>query len=160
MSSRNFDRMIQLVDEFFQMKNDPDQLSITSEVMERLKKMHPSTMTERANDDGPIAWILIFPTTGDLMKEFLESRISEGTLFEKTPLGIRYDSIYLCSALLLPEFRKSGLAGNMTVEAVEGIRKDHPITSLFYWAFSSEGDRLAEAVSRRTSLPVYKRENE
>ena len=160
MSSRNFDRMIQLVDEFFHMKNDPDQLSISAEVMERLKKMHPATMTERANEDGPIAWILVFPTTHDLMKEFLEMRISEGDLFEKTPPGISYDSIYLCSALVLPEFRRSGLAVNMTVEAVDQIRKDHPIASLFYWAFSKEGDLLAEAVSRRTSLPVYKRNNE
>ncbi|HUL43268.1 MAG TPA: hypothetical protein VLY03_02810 [Bacteroidota bacterium] len=149
--------MIQLVDEFFQMKNDPEQLSITPEIMDRLKRMHPSTMSERANDDGPVAWVLIFPTTHDLMKKFLEEQISEGILFEKTEPGITYDSIYLCSAIVLPEFRRTGLAENMTVEAVDNIRKDHPIRTLFYWAFSPEGDLLANAVGRKTSLPVYKR---
>ena len=46
------------------------------------------------------------------MREFLAGRISERKLLEMTGPGGTYDALYLCSALVLPEFRKQGLARN------------------------------------------------
>lgn len=42
----NFERMIQLAEEVFSVKNDSNQLDVNPEVLERLKKIHPSTVTE------------------------------------------------------------------------------------------------------------------
>jgi ribosomal protein S18 acetylase RimI-like enzyme len=157
MSKSNFERMLQLADEVFAVKNDPDQLDVNEEVLDRLRRIHPATVSEYDDGNGPVAWILLFPTTLDLMQQFLDAIISEKELFEKTPLNIKYDAVYLCSALVLEEYRRKGIAKRLTLEAIESIRKEHPLKALFVWTFSKEGDLGAEALARYTSLPLYRR---
>ena len=149
--------MIRLANEFFDMKNDPDQISVDEEVMQLLRKLHPATLNEKADSNGPIAWILVIPTTHELMEKFVNGSINERELLASTPLGKRYDTVYLCSALVLPEFRGSGLARSLTTEAVKSIQRDHPIKHLFYWAFSTEGEKLASSVARELGLPLLLR---
>ncbi|MDF2438265.1 MAG: GCN5-related N-acetyltransferase (GNAT)-like protein [Bacteroidota bacterium] len=156
MGESNFERMIQLAEEVFAVRNDPDQLDVNEHVIEHLQKIHPCSVSEYDDGNGPVAWILIFPTTSKLMNDFLEKRISEKQLFESTPLDIKYDAIYLCSGLVLPEFRRKGIAKRLALEAIAEMRKDHPIKALFAWAFTSEGDAGAEALSKETLLPLYK----
>jgi ribosomal protein S18 acetylase RimI-like enzyme len=157
MSGDNLERMIRLADEFFDMKNDPDQISVNEQTMELLRKLHPATLNEKADSDGPIAWILVIPTTHDVMEKFVEGSINERELLTRTPLGEQYDAVYLCSALVLPEFRGSGLARTLTIEAVKSIQRDHPIRHLFYWAFSIEGEKLGSSVARELGLPLLLR---
>jgi len=149
--------MIQLAEGFFATKNDPSQISINSKVMLRLKNIHPDTITEKSTSKGPIAWILIIPTTHKIMEQFITKKINERELFNKTPLRVEYDSIYLCSALVLPEYRGKGLAKRLMTKAIKSIQKEHPVNCLFYWAFSKEGKKLAASVARELSLQLYKR---
>ncbi len=157
MSLSNFERMIQLAEEVFATKNDPNQLDINQEVMERLQSMHPATISEYDDGKGPVAWVLLIPTTLDLMNLFLENKISEKELFDLTPLNIRYQALYLCSALVLEEFRRKGIAKQLAINAIDEIRKEHPLQSLFVWAFSKEGELGAEKLANLTSLPLHKR---
>jgi GNAT superfamily N-acetyltransferase len=153
----NLERMIQLAEEFFATKNDPSQISINEKVMLRLKNIHPDTITEKRTRKGPVAWILVIPTTDKLMEQFITKKINERELYLKIPLHVKYDSIYLCSALVLPEYRGRGLAKRLMIKAIKSIQKKHPINCLFYWAFSTEGKKLAASVAREFSLPLYKR---
>lgn len=157
MPQENLIRMIRLAEEFFDVRNDPLQLSVDRKVMARLRKIHPSTITERRTRKGPVAWMLVIPTTAGLMKQFIKKQINERELLAKTPLRGTYDAIYLCSALVLPEYRGKGIAKRMLVKAVKAIRKRHPIRSLFYWAFSPEGKKLAQSVAEETGLPLHRR---
>jgi len=157
MPPSNFERMIQLADEVFAVKTDPDQLDVNEEVLNRLRKIHPATVSEYDDGNGPVAWVLLIPTTKDLMKRFLEKDISEKQLYDMTPVGASYDAIYLCSAMVLEEYRRKGIAKQLSLKAIEDIRKDHPIKALFVWTFSKEGDLGAESIARSTSLPLYKR---
>lgn len=157
MPKDNFARMIRLVDEFFETKNDPDQLSIDEEVMNRLHEVHPSTMGEIADEDGPVAWTIVIPTTASVMKQFLNKEINEQALMDLTSPGQVFESVYLCSALVLPEHRGKGLAKKLTVDSVRSIMLDHRITTLYYWAFSKEGDALANAASFELGIPLRKR---
>ncbi len=149
--------MIQLADEVFAVKNDPDQLDVNQEVIEQLHKLHPSSVSEYADANGPVAWILLIPTSIDLMKQFLDNKISEKELFELTPTDTTYDAVYLCSALVLEEFRRKGIAKRLILAAIDNIRKDHPLKALFVWPFTKEGDLVVETVARLTYLPLYKR---
>jgi|ERR1019366_1551053 ribosomal protein S18 acetylase RimI-like enzyme len=149
--------MIELAEEVFATRNDPNQLDVDEEVLERLKSIHPATVSEYVVGDGPVAWILIFPTTSELMQRFLKNEISEKELFSLTPLHTKYDALYLCSALVLKEYRRKGIAKTLTLKAIDNIRKDHPIKSLFVWAHTKEGDLGAETAARITSLPLYKK---
>jgi hypothetical protein len=158
MENKNLDRMIELADEFFEAKNDPMQISVNGETMDLLKKIHPSTISEIANANGPIAWVLVIPTTRRLMKEFISKKINENQLLHNTPLGSKYDAVYLCSALVLPEERGKGLAKRLAIESITSIRKKHPVKFLFYWGFSIEGKKLAASIAKECSLPIYTRE--
>ncbi len=157
MALSNFERMIQLADEIFATKEDPDQLNIEEGVLDRLRDIHPATVSEFDNGHGPVAWVLVIPTTLKLMNEFLKNNISEKELYEQTLPGAEYETIYLCSAMVLEEYRRKGLARQLTHKAIESIRKDHPIKSLFVWTFSHEGMLSSEAIAREMHLPLYKK---
>ena len=149
--------MIQLADDVFAVRDDPDQLDVNENVLDRLRELHPSTVSEFADSNGPVAWVLLIPTSGDLMERFLKKEISEKDLFEMTKPGINYEAIYLCSAMVLEEYRRKGIAGRLTIDAIEKISEDHPIKSLFVWTFSEEGARAADSIAQLTELPLIKR---
>jgi len=157
MPLSNYERMIQLADEVFAVKSDPDQLDVNEDVLDHLRKIHPATVSEFDDGNGPVAWILLIPTTTELMNQFIEGSISEKQLYELTPLDTKYETLYLCSAMVLKEYRRKGIAKRLTISAVEAIRKDHPIKSLFVWTFSKEGLLAAQALARETFLPLLQR---
>ena len=157
MSKTNFERMIALSDEVFSSRTDPDQLNVNEKVMEHLQLIHPDTISEYDDGNGPVCWILCIPTTLDLMNQFINKEISERELYELTPLNAKYEAIYLCSALLLEEFRGKGIAQRLGIKAIENIKKDHSIKALFTWSFSKEGEKLSEKVTGLMDLPLYKR---
>jgi GNAT superfamily N-acetyltransferase len=157
MALSNYERMIQLSEEVFSSRTDPDQLNVNENVMDHLQLIHPDTISEYDDGNGPICWILCIPTTIDLMTQFINQKISERELYELTPLNTKYEAIYLCSALLLEEFRGKGIAQRLGVRAIENIKMDHSIKALFFWSFSKEGEKLAEKVSGLMGLPLFKR---
>jgi hypothetical protein len=153
----NYARMIQLVTEFFDVRNDPEQLNVDETVIARLQKMHPATMSEVTDEKGPIVWLLLIPTTQQIMEEFLTGRLTEKQLYEQTPLAVPYDALYLCSVSVLPEYRHRGLAKKTAVDAIHNIRVDNPVQTLFYWPFSEEGRGLAHAIANEVHLPLLER---
>jgi hypothetical protein len=155
----NFERMLQLADEVFASRTDPDQIDVNEGVLNHLRRIHPATVSGHEESDGPVAWVLVIPTTKKLMDNFMKGKISERELYELTPLGIKYETIYLCSAMVLKEYRRRGLAKELTLKAIESIKKDHPIKSLFVWTFSKEGLEGSKAIAKRTGLPLYVKEN-
>ena len=150
----NYERLIALANSVFETKNDPHQLDVNEEVIERLAAIHPSCLSEFDEGDGPLSWVLVFPTSNNLKDRFLKNEITEKELFYLTEIGIKYDSIYLCSALVLEEYRKKGIAKQLTLNAIKNIQKDHKITSLFYWAFTEEGRWAAESVAKEIGLEL------
>jgi GNAT superfamily N-acetyltransferase len=160
MPDDNLKRMIALAEEFFDVKNDPDQISVDEKTRTRLLAIHPNTMTEVRNDGGPIVWILVIPTTTDVMEQFLARQINEQQLLQKTSPDRRYEAVYLCSALVLPEHRGKGMAKRAAVQAVREIQKQHPIKDLFAWTFSADGERLAVSIAKELGLPLRLRETD
>lgn len=59
--------------------------------------------------------------------------------------------------MVLEEYRKQGIAKQLTLDAIEGIRKDHSISALYVWSFSEQGDLSAEAIARAAGLPLLRR---
>jgi len=157
MALSNFERLVQLADEVFAVKSDPSQLDVNAEVLERLHMLHPATVSAFDDGNGPVAWVLLIPTTLELMNRFLDNQISEKELFELTPLDAKYDAIYLCSALVLEEYRRKGITKNLAMSAIEKIREAHPLKVAFVWAFSPEGDLAAETIAQLAGLSLYKR---
>ena len=149
-----------MAEEVFAVKSDPDQLDVNEEIIARLRALHPATVTEFNDSNGPVIWILILPTTLHLMNKFIKKKINEKQLLDLTPVNIKYEALYLCSAMTLPEYRKKGLTKRLTIEAIEKIRKTHPIQKLFVWPFTEEGEALAKAIAHSVALPLFKRKDQ
>lgn len=157
MSKSNFEKMIQLSEEIFSVKNDPNQLSIDEEVMQQLTKMHPNTISKYDDGNGPVSWVLLIPTSIELMNQFISNKISEKDLFEKTPLGIPYEALYLCSAITLTEYRNKGITKKLITNAIDQLLIDFPIKTLFVWSFTKEGDLLSDKLALHYNLPLLKK---
>ena len=157
MGKSNFERMLQLADEVFATKNDPNQLDVNEEVMEHLQRIHPESIAEYDDGQGPVCWIIQIPTTRTLMEQFLANEISEKQLFELTPLDVPYQAVYLCSGMVLEEYRRKGIAKKLAFDALSKIRETHPIEALFVWAFTNEGDVASEALAQLSGLPLLKK---
>lgn len=158
MTLSNFERLLNLADEVFAVKNDPSQLDIDPHVLERLKQIHPATISEYTDLNEPVAWVLVIPTTLGLMNRFLKAEITEKELFELTPVNTTYETLYLCSALVLEEYRQQGITKQLAILAIEEIRITHPLKAVFVWAFSPEGDLAAEKIASLVKLPLLKRD--
>jgi GNAT superfamily N-acetyltransferase len=91
------------------------------------------------------------------MKAFISKKIGEKDLLLKTPLKEKYEALYLCSVLVLPEERGKGLARRLLIRSITAIQKKHPIKAFFFWGFSKEGKRLAAVLGKEFALPVYSR---
>ena len=61
------------------------------------------------------------------MKKFLEKQISEKEVFELTPLNEKYEALYLCSAIVLDEFRRQRISKKLILDSIAKIKKEHPI---------------------------------
>lgn len=157
MEPSNYERLIALADQVFEVRNDPEQLDVNEAVMQKLEAIHPSTLSDKDFGEGPILWILLIPTSLELMNQFLDGKINERKLFELTNPGMNYEAVYLCSALVLEEYRNKGYATEVTVEAIRHIQKDHTIKSLFYWPFSEGGKKAAQAIAAQLQLPFLEK---
>jgi len=58
MQAPNYHRMFDLIDEVFSTRNDPNQLLVNEDVIQKLNSIHPATLTELADDNGPLIWVL------------------------------------------------------------------------------------------------------
>lgn len=150
----NYARMFQLIDEVFETRMDADQIQVTPLQLKKLERLHSHCLSEKKDQNGPVIWILLFPTSSALMNEFLNNRISEKALLTKTKMSTALDCIYLCSATTLPEYRKKGESKKLAKEAIEAIKKDYPIKTLFVWPFTEEGKALATSIATSCELEL------
>ena len=123
-------------------------------MIEKLQAIHPATLSEYNEGEGPAVWVLVIPTTRTVMDDFIARRITEQQLLERTTPGQICEAIYLCSATVLPEYRRRGLALRLCTEAINAIRAEHPITALYVWPFTAEGKMLAERVAQAAGLEL------
>jgi Acetyltransferase (GNAT) domain len=150
----NFQRMMSLIDEVFSTRNDPGQLQVDAKVMQKLEDIHSATLSELADDNGPVIWVLIIPTTKMVMRDFLEEKISEKEILQNTIPGESYDCIYLCSVTTLPEYRGKGSTKKLCMEAIQSVCNDHTIKTLFVWPFTKEGEILAKSLAMECKLEL------
>jgi len=158
MYQENFQRMIALATEVFDSRNDPEQLDVNEKVIAQLENIHPFTLNEYADEKGPAVWILTIPCSTNTMKNFINGKLNEKELFNEVLQHNNYECLYLCSALVLPEYRNKGLALEKTLESIQEINKTFPIKTLLVWPFSEEGNNLAKKISSLCQIPLLIKE--
>jgi hypothetical protein len=152
--SPNEARMYDLIEAVFNTDNDPTQLRFNESDIEKLVTLSPHTLQEASNEDGPYAWVSVFPTSLNLMNQFMTGLIDERQLFDRTTEETSNEVVYLCSAIVLPEFRSQGIALKLTVQAIEALKLAYPIRSALVWPFTDNGLRLAEKAAETCGLTL------
>ncbi len=153
----NFQRMFQIIDDVFATREDPDQLQVDEEVIKKLTEIHPACLSELADENGPVIWALMIPTTENVMNDFLAGKISERELLDETHSGEKFTCLYLCSVTTLPEYRQKGETKKICLEAIEKICSNFPIATLYVWAFTPEGESLAKKLASNSGLALKMR---
>lgn len=153
----NLKRLLELVDDVFETRNDPTQIAFSEAEMEKMESLHSGCLQESANTDGPISWVSVIPTSLELMNLFVQGALTERQLFEATEETTPKQAVYLCSAIVLPEFRRSGIAFDLSVNSIRSIQGDQKIEAAFVWPFTDEGEALAQKVASSCGLSLFVR---
>lgn len=151
----NFERMIDLVEEIFSTRNDPEQLQVNEEVIEQLIQLDPHFVSELDEGKGPCCWILLIPSNTELMHRFLDAEITEQELFERSRTLTTFTTLYLASALTLPEYRNKGITFHLCISAILELQKKYSFQDYFAWTFTEEGKHLAAKISNHFSKPIH-----
>lgn len=153
----HFERMLQMADEVFDARHDPQQLQVDESVIRTLQSIHPDAVVEASDEAGPYLWIIFIPTTTDRMQQFLSGTIGESELIQTEALDQERTALYLCSVMLLPEYRGKGIALTHASKAIQHMQMRFPISQLFYWPFSNEGRKSARGLASMLSMPLAER---
>ena len=102
---------------------------------------------------------MIIPTQTEIMKRFINGNINESEIFSETENTKPFTTIYLCSIMVLEEYRNKGLAFKTSINTIQSIKESNPIESLFVWPFTAEGKLLAEKIATHLSLKIFFKNN-
>lgn len=151
---------LSLAEKYFSTSTDPEQAQATSENALWLRTHIASCLNIIRHEGEIIGFTLVYPCSKDLMKKFVSKKINESQLFEELRASVanrKPETIYLCSAFVVPEFRRNGLALRSVVMSIKNSFNLKSKPPVFYWAYSQEGGNLAMKVAHELGLPIYKR---
>lgn len=146
MNDKILDKMLDVAEQFFGTESDSQQMPIKKESFYKLQRLHPKTVIYKLENEEPISWVVILPTTIELMEKFLGGEINERELLDLTKPQDKYEALYLCAAFTLPDYRRKGYVLEMFKEAVKNIPHTENV-KLFAWPFSREGKEIIKKLN-------------
>ena len=161
LSMKDHIKAAKMMNEYFKTDDDPEQATIN---MDNIKWVQENIIDcgDVIKFNGEIIGnTFILPCNKELMNKFLFKEINENQLFEEIKKKINYnnfDTIYLCSSFIKPEYRGKGLAIQGRIKSIKkiiGKRKIKPI--LFYDAWTPEGDKSCKKVAEILGFEIKKR---
>lgn len=139
-------KMDVIAEQIFGTIQDSDQIPIAKESGDKLNTLTPHWIKYKTDEKGdPIAWVIVLPTTKEMMHKFLKGEITEKQLLEFTAPQEAYSAIYLCAAITISQYRRQGLAFSLFEEAIEKISKTEDY-AIFVWPVGDGGLELAKKV--------------
>ena len=154
MNGVNYQRLLELADQLFNTKSDPEQLDVNEHVIETLQHIDPVLIYEHQFEQEAVAWITLIPSNKVLTEAFLQGVLTEKMYFEKSVALSTFDTIYLCSAIVLEAFRHKGIVSQHCKAAIEQMCLKHKIEQLAAWPFTTEGLNCAKAIAQKLELPL------
>lgn len=154
-----FEKALELSEAFFGTKKDPEQIPVTQASADKLQSIHPNTIRYQLDERGdPIAWVVVIPTSTETMQKFTSGSISERELLDVAAEERSFEALYLCSAFVLPEYRRKGYAKQLLLDGIRELSGGRDLP-LYAWVYSEAGERLVDAVSQTLGRQVARRES-
>lgn len=145
-----------IAEQLYGTAQHPDHIPVTAASQEKLNRLHPKTVLFKVIDDEPVSWIVVVPTTRVLAEKFVNGEITERVLFDQTQPSERYEALYICSIITVPEHRRKGYGTGLLREALENIPLV-PDPYLFCWIYSKEGEAMFQALTAKFGKIVHPR---
>ena len=147
-----------VAESIFGTAKDPEQMSISMDSWDKLQALNENCVLYEQNDGGNlISWIVVMPTTKDLMHKFLNKEINEQQLLDQTKAQDKYSALYLCSGITLPDYRRQGHALKLFLDVIKRM----PLTGdyqLFAWPTTPEGKKLADRIFQEIGKTILIRQ--
>ncbi len=108
MLSTNYQRLIELAEKTFNLKNDSSQLHIGYNEIKTLRSIHVHTVNEYAINNEPVAWLTIIPSNEQFMRLFLDDKLNEKELYNCS-IKLIVSSILNCNKInkyIFPIFKQ------------------------------------------------------
>lgn len=157
MNEDVFKKVLRISEEFFGSATDPEQMPINQSSADKLHSIHADTVVYKFDEENnPIGWVVIVPTSVETMRKFLTKEITERELLDIAVEEKKFEAIYLCGAFVLPEYRRKGYAIELLKEAVRKI-SDGKHLPLYAWVYSPEGEKLVNVLSKNLHQQIPSR---
>jgi len=150
-----------LAENYFNTHEDKEQININDKYTQWILDNIPDYLNIIKFKGDVVGFNFILPSDNEMMDKFILKEINEAELFNRIMKKSEYsnpEAIYLCAVFIKDRFRRKGIvleASVKSIKKVTGSNKIKPI--LFYWAYSKEGKRLAEKVSKIVGLTLKAR---
>ncbi len=146
-------RAIEIGEEIFATQSAPDQMQVSEENFEKLKALNPNTILYEVIDNEPVGWVVLVPTSTEIMDKFLSGVIGEQKILDLAEKQEHYPALYLCAAAVLPAYRRQGLAVRLLKEAVSRMPLQDGY-QMYAWPTSEEGKALLEKFQKETGKVI------
>lgn len=145
-SDADSQKMCDIAEEFFHTAEDPTQMLINFENGRRLEALDPYTVALRKDGDQIIGWSMSLPSSIENMKLFLEGKINERELGERSFSNPSYEALYLMALFVLPEFRGRYIGKKILQKQIDILKQRYPsIKKLYAWPYSKEGEMIVKS---------------
>lgn len=157
---KDLDETSMMAEKYFGMEKDPNQIPATKENRNWIYKNLSNYVNIIKNNDKIIGFVFVIPCDLRLMKKFVDGKINESELFENVKkIELKNPkAIYLCSAFVNEKFRGKNLATSAMIKTIKNVTsngRNKPV--LFYWKYSSDGEKLSKKISNLTGLDLVAR---
>ncbi len=155
-------QLSQMMEAYFRTAQDPDQIQIGRQTGNWIKTAIPECAMLIKKGDEVIGATLVLPATWKMMEKFVSCQINEAKLAEEIKAWfVNYndmEAIYFCSAFIASVHRGKNLAITALLKSIKNISPRNKNIPLFYWAYSSNGYKLAAKLATILKTELYAKE--
>lgn len=154
-NNKQFEKMNAIAIELFETESDDTQASPTLENCLRVvKKEKYNFILVKDTNDELMGWSVVMPTSLEVMDNFLSEEITERELLEISRIDSKFEALYLFAVIVLPEYRKKGLAKFLFKTQIEYFKEKYNINNIYSWWFSEEGKKLGDSLEKELDVEI------
>jgi hypothetical protein len=140
--------------ELFGTDDDPDQAQPTLHNALSLINLEKNNFLCIKDENKVIAWSVVLPTSIKNMTSFLSNRMTEKDLFLDSINNPKFESLYLMSVIVLPEYRKKGLGSKLLTQQINYFKNNFSINNFYAMILSNEGSKLLEKLIEDLKIKI------
>lgn len=159
-TEKDYNLISEMAERFFLTKNHPEQMQCKDVTWKFVSKHFPNSLNAIKDNKTVVGFTFTLPCDKKSMMEFVNKKITERDLFYKIRDEIKpkdYETLYLVDSIILPTYRRKGLATRAFIRHIKEYQKSIKNIELFCWPVTEEGRMLARKIAKITGLKLRER---